>query len=270
MNKAGCQMFYRLHRHVRAPRYPRRRVVQRTRSPRRPDPSPHPADTNSPIGATARDRTTLFLRAPIAQLVELRTFNPQVVGSSPTGGTPVGRLDPPGARSGFPGVLHYPTRMGRTASTPALCHCAAQAHAASSHKPCRRAPFGDARSIPTARIVGGDHGLPALQARRSGHQGDLHPNGGAERHAATAPWHRVFTTVATGPIVRKGTTGASSPASAPVTSSVAARCTPIRATRSAVRQTRSNAFPGPRRPVFAISSGLCDCTRGLTLRAPRR
>lgn len=26
-------------------------------------------------------------RAPIAQLVELRTFNPQVVGSSPTGGT---------------------------------------------------------------------------------------------------------------------------------------------------------------------------------------
>ncbi len=30
---------------------------------------------------------TLSSRAPIAQLVELRTFNPQVVGSSPTGGT---------------------------------------------------------------------------------------------------------------------------------------------------------------------------------------
>ena len=27
------------------------------------------------------------LRAPIAQLVELRTFNPQVLGSSPSGGT---------------------------------------------------------------------------------------------------------------------------------------------------------------------------------------
>jgi hypothetical protein len=26
-------------------------------------------------------------RAPIAQLVELRTFNPQVLGSSPSGGT---------------------------------------------------------------------------------------------------------------------------------------------------------------------------------------
>ena len=26
-------------------------------------------------------------QAPIAQMVELRTFNPQVVGSSPTGGT---------------------------------------------------------------------------------------------------------------------------------------------------------------------------------------
>lgn len=34
-----------------------------------------------------RSSCTLSSRAPIAQLVELRTFNPQVVGSSPTGGT---------------------------------------------------------------------------------------------------------------------------------------------------------------------------------------
>ena len=32
-------------------------------------------------------RSILIHRAPIAQLVELRTFNPQVVGSIPTGGT---------------------------------------------------------------------------------------------------------------------------------------------------------------------------------------
>lgn len=35
-------------------------------------------------------------RAPIAQLVELRTFNPQVPGSSPGGGTPMGRSESSG------------------------------------------------------------------------------------------------------------------------------------------------------------------------------
>ena len=34
-----------------------------------------------------RGRSILVRRAPIAQLVELRTFNPQVLGSSPSGGT---------------------------------------------------------------------------------------------------------------------------------------------------------------------------------------
>lgn len=43
---------------------------------------------------------TLSSRAPIAQLVELRTFNPQVVGSSPTGGT---RRPPKG---GFTVAVH--------------------------------------------------------------------------------------------------------------------------------------------------------------------
>jgi hypothetical protein len=35
----------------------------------------------------------LVHRAPIAQLVELRTFNPQVLGSSPSGGTTNYQLD---------------------------------------------------------------------------------------------------------------------------------------------------------------------------------
>ena len=33
------------------------------------------------------DPVSLCVAAPIAQLVELRTFNPQVLGSSPSGGT---------------------------------------------------------------------------------------------------------------------------------------------------------------------------------------
>lgn len=41
----------------------------------------------NPQTSFARARSILGLRAPIAQLVELRTFNPQVPGSSPGGGT---------------------------------------------------------------------------------------------------------------------------------------------------------------------------------------
>jgi hypothetical protein len=42
----------------------------------------------APPGRTRRERPKYsFQRAPIAQLVELRTFNPQVPGSSPGGGT---------------------------------------------------------------------------------------------------------------------------------------------------------------------------------------
>ena len=36
------------------------------------------------------DPVSLCVAAPIAQLVELRTFNPQVLGSSPSGGTTTG------------------------------------------------------------------------------------------------------------------------------------------------------------------------------------
>ena len=41
-----------------------------------------------------RGRSILVRRAPIAQLVELRTFNPQVLGSSPSGGTIRAWADP--------------------------------------------------------------------------------------------------------------------------------------------------------------------------------
>src|SRR5690606_351242 len=60
-------------------------------------PSHHPPPPNTAAAAPARAQlpafrpapmpTTLAPRPPIAPLVELRTFNPQVPGSSPGGGT---------------------------------------------------------------------------------------------------------------------------------------------------------------------------------------
>src|SRR5271166_3220732 len=41
----------------------------------------------NPQTSSAGQPVILVRRAPIAQLVELRTFNPQVLGSSPSGGT---------------------------------------------------------------------------------------------------------------------------------------------------------------------------------------
>lgn len=55
------------------------------------------AQRGSPCGVV-----TLCAHAPIAQLVELRTFNPQVVGSSPTGGTGQRRRRTRRRRSSFP------------------------------------------------------------------------------------------------------------------------------------------------------------------------
>lgn len=104
MNKAGCQVFTaRTARRVTpipAPLHPPGRPADPAHPSRPPTRTP-------PIGVSAPIRTTLFLRAPIAQLVELRTFNPQVVGSSPTGGTEAGRpglLRAPGL---FSGVLRH-------------------------------------------------------------------------------------------------------------------------------------------------------------------
>jgi hypothetical protein len=50
-----------------------------------------PGQLRSPRAQSSNEHhsqaSILNLRAPIAQLVELRTFNPQVLGSSPSGGT---------------------------------------------------------------------------------------------------------------------------------------------------------------------------------------
>lgn len=90
MNKAGHQMFTGIIARLvtivtqcdittrRHPAYPSRPSTLRARL------------THSPDWGFGTTPTTLAQRAPIAQLVELRTFNPQVVGSSPTGGTPSG------------------------------------------------------------------------------------------------------------------------------------------------------------------------------------
>lgn len=74
------------------------------------DPPPHPWPryhpvrprrlTTAPGYEKPRLPITLANRAPIAQLVELRTFNPQVPGSSPGGGT----ARAPGSASGARGV----------------------------------------------------------------------------------------------------------------------------------------------------------------------
>lgn len=79
---------YRQHRYPHASCYPVRQhdSTPVPDNPERTDPRPRP--TRPAPGYPIRARpTTLSIRAPIAQLVELRTFNPQVVGSSPTGGT---------------------------------------------------------------------------------------------------------------------------------------------------------------------------------------
>ncbi len=80
---------YRQHRRARFPCYRTRgrasNRAARTTATRR---TPRVPTSRRPSWAIRTQRTTLALRAPIAQLVELRTFNPQVVGSSPTGGTP--------------------------------------------------------------------------------------------------------------------------------------------------------------------------------------
>ncbi len=80
---------YRQHRRARSPCYRTRgraaNRAARTAATRRTPPLP---TGRRPSWVIRTQRTTLALRAPIAQLVELRTFNPQVVGSSPTGGTP--------------------------------------------------------------------------------------------------------------------------------------------------------------------------------------
>src|SRR4051812_14836370 len=67
--------------------------------------------TRVPLAPAAIRRTPasiLILRAPIAQLVELRTFNPQVLGSSPSGGT---------RPAVFRGLLLRRTRMSRRRPT---------------------------------------------------------------------------------------------------------------------------------------------------------
>ena len=50
-------------------------------------PNPQTGLPSAPRRRPARAASILVNRAPIAQLVELRTFNPQVLGSSPSGGT---------------------------------------------------------------------------------------------------------------------------------------------------------------------------------------
>jgi hypothetical protein len=50
-------------------------------------PNPQTGCRYAPRRRCAQGTSILFIRAPIAQLVELRTFNPQVPGSSPGGGT---------------------------------------------------------------------------------------------------------------------------------------------------------------------------------------
>ena len=79
-----------------APGYRRRRSRSREPPPRRRIPRDQrrypPPHRHTDTGYHFRARNIrLADRAPIAQLVELRTFNPQVPGSSPGGGTPMGR-----------------------------------------------------------------------------------------------------------------------------------------------------------------------------------
>lgn len=85
-----------VYRRDRAPGSARYSAPQRlSLSGRLPHPAPAIAQPRTPathpslphLGHPRRAYYTAH-RAPIAQLVELRTFNPQVVGSSPTGGTP--------------------------------------------------------------------------------------------------------------------------------------------------------------------------------------
>ncbi len=109
MNKVGCQMFTaEIAR--RARRVTRRRNSSRCRVPTtvpRPRSGGFAHPPRPPLPHLGHPRRAYYTaqRAPIAQLVELRTFNPQVVGSSPTGGTRRGggRARAPRARRGAGG-----------------------------------------------------------------------------------------------------------------------------------------------------------------------
>ena len=113
-------------------------------------------------------------RAPIAQLVELRTFNPQVVGSSPTGGTSSGRAPAGAVRGGRLTEARIPrpaaavvipaaTSPSAAPTSPTLAETVAARHQAATPSPPRARVMtktDDARHQPPDQRV------------RSGHRAD--------------------------------------------------------------------------------------------------